>query len=207
MFAKNGIKPKNVPYKDIFVWDAGYGDYIGKYKDVSDAANKLKLSSREIRNVLEGKSSFHKGYIFTLTCEKPANVFDKWKKVLQIDDEGKVVKIWKNQAEAYGNGFGDVYRAIENGLKCNGFRFRYATKDDVEMLDGDCLCFSPYVKRENGRSRKVVQYSLNGDFIAEYPSSREAARKTNSIASGICLCCTGKNKTHNGFAWKYTESK
>ena len=56
-------------------------------------------------------------------------------------------------------------------------------------------------------SRKVLQYSLDGTFMAEYPSIKEAAIKTNSRRNTISMCCSGKRKTHNGFVWKYAESK
>ena len=53
--------------------------------------------------------------------------------------------------------------------------------------------------------RKVLQYSLDGTFVAEYPSIKEAAVKTNSSESNISNCCMGRQKTHNGFVWKYAE--
>lgn len=54
--------------------------------------------------------------------------------------------------------------------------------------------------------KTVLQYSLNGDFIARYNGVREACRingfKSNS---GISQCCNGKLKSHQGFIWKYEE--
>ena len=55
--------------------------------------------------------------------------------------------------------------------------------------------------------RKVFQYSLDGTFVTEYPSIKEAAEKTNSCRRNISNCCAGRRKTHNGSIWKYAESK
>lgn len=38
-----------------------------------------------------------------------------------------------------------------------------------------------------------------------YPSMMEAERQTGLCNSHISECCTGKQKTHGGFHWKYIE--
>lgn len=56
------------------------------------------------------------------------------------------------------------------------------------------------------RSKSVIQYDLNGKYIATYPSAREAVRlnpEMNFIPMDISLCCRGKRKTHGGYVWKY----
>lgn len=55
----------------------------------------------------------------------------------------------------------------------------------------------------NHYSKGVIQYSLNGDIVREYPSAREAARCNCCSFKLISLCATGKRKTHNGFIWKF----
>ena len=59
--------------------------------------------------------------------------------------------------------------------------------------------------RENTPSKPVLQYSMNGEFIAEYPSTREAERQTGCSHGNICACCKGKHKTCGGYIWKYKE--
>lgn len=54
--------------------------------------------------------------------------------------------------------------------------------------------------------KKVVQYDLNGNFIAEYNSHREASEKTGVCRSSITRCCTGNRKTAGGYKWNYLES-
>lgn len=57
----------------------------------------------------------------------------------------------------------------------------------------------------NGKkSKKVLQLSLSGELIREWPSTAECGR--NGFDSGVvCKCCNGKLKTHKGFRWMYAE--
>ena len=55
------------------------------------------------------------------------------------------------------------------------------------------------------RERVVIQFSLEGERLAEYVSLAEAARQTNSSVEKIVLCCQMQRKTHNNFQWRYKE--
>lgn len=59
----------------------------------------------------------------------------------------------------------------------------------------------------NGRknSKAVIQFDLNGNKIHVYPSQMRAAKETNSMQDGISACCRGKQKTHNGYMWKFAD--
>lgn len=53
-------------------------------------------------------------------------------------------------------------------------------------------------------SKPVIQLSLLGDFIREWPSTAECGR--NGFDSGaVCRCCNGKLPHYKGFRWMYTE--
>ena len=64
-------------------------------------------------------------------------------------------------------------------------------------------------RRNGGLSKKVMQYDLDGNFIKEYPSYREAKRQTGIEA--IDVVCRGarqkgrKQITAGGYLWKYKE--
>lgn len=55
------------------------------------------------------------------------------------------------------------------------------------------------------RLKKVYQYSINGDFIAEYESMTEASKKVGISSGQLSDCCRGKHKTGKGFVWSYTK--
>lgn len=55
------------------------------------------------------------------------------------------------------------------------------------------------------RSRRVAQYSKDGELIKIWNCMSDAARETNTNVSKICECCNGTRKSSNGFIWKYVE--
>lgn len=57
----------------------------------------------------------------------------------------------------------------------------------------------------NGKkSKKVLQLSLSGELIREWPSIMECAR--NGFDQGaVWRCCNGEKPHYKGFKWKYKE--
>ena len=76
--------------------------------------------------------------------------------------------------------------------------------DNLEWCDakyninfGTCI-----ERRSKKKSKPVLQYTLDGEFVREWPSTMEAAR--NGFNQGnIWMCCQGKLKTYKGYIWKY----
>ena len=57
----------------------------------------------------------------------------------------------------------------------------------------------------NGKcSKKVLQFTLDGDFIREWESISECGR--NGFDKGaVWRCCNGKLKQYKGFIWRYKK--
>ena len=54
------------------------------------------------------------------------------------------------------------------------------------------------------KSKRVLQLSLTGELICEYPSTRECER--NGFNHGaVAACCRGEKPHYKGFIWKYKE--
>lgn len=72
-------------------------------------------------------------------------------------------------------------------------------KDDEKAKSISNQCHNPKNKK------KVVQYSLDGNKIAEYNSVLEAARITNISNTTIGRCCNsnGYHKTAGGYKWEF----
>ena len=51
-------------------------------------------------------------------------------------------------------------------------------------------------------SKPVLQLSLSGDLIREWPSIAECGRNGFN-QSHVCLCCNGKKPHYKGFRWEY----
>jgi len=50
--------------------------------------------------------------------------------------------------------------------------------------------------------KPVLQYTLEGIFVKEYPSVKEAKRQADG-SPGITECLRGRNKKAGGYLWKY----
>ena len=56
----------------------------------------------------------------------------------------------------------------------------------------------------NGKkSKPVLQLSLSGELIREWPSTKEIERQLGFDNSAVGRCCNGKQKTAYGFKWMY----
>lgn len=66
-------------------------------------------------------------------------------------------------------------------------------------------------KRKNFNSQKgkspVIQFDLEGNFIAEYEGIIEAYRKTKISRTSISACCHHKAKTAGGFIWEFKNAE
>ena len=62
------------------------------------------------------------------------------------------------------------------------------------------------IARINGatRKRKIIQYDLQGNFINEWNSQKEASTQLKINQGSISNCCKGKTPTVGGYVWKFS---
>lgn len=53
------------------------------------------------------------------------------------------------------------------------------------------------------RMKSVLQYSLNGKYVREWESTREAAKSLGFNNGHIGKCCDGVYRQYNGFIWRW----
>ena len=59
-----------------------------------------------------------------------------------------------------------------------------------------------YGTRTERYSKPVLQYTLDGEFVREWPSARECGRNGFNPRH-VGDCCRSERKTHKGFIWRY----
>lgn len=57
----------------------------------------------------------------------------------------------------------------------------------------------------NGKSRKIYQYTLDGQFVKEWPSLQQVNCDLKFHHANTGACARGKLKTAYGFIWKYAS--
>ena len=59
-------------------------------------------------------------------------------------------------------------------------------------------------KMTNGKlSKTVLQFTLEGNFVKEWKSTRDVQRNLGYSQGNISSCCTGRYNSANGFVWRY----
>jgi hypothetical protein len=62
------------------------------------------------------------------------------------------------------------------------------------------------IKEKSGKKpKKVLQYTIDGEFVKEWESYKIAAKELNVHPNAISIAARGKQKTSAGFIWKYKD--
>ena len=61
-------------------------------------------------------------------------------------------------------------------------------------------------RNDHNKSKKVYQYSKEGELIAVWKSTNEAGRNGYNFGN-VASCCRGKRKSYKGYIWSYEPIK
>lgn len=124
------------------------------------------------------------------------------KPVVCLEKDGTYIKRYDSAGEAKRiDGFwdGDVLLCCK-GLKriCCGKQFMF---EDDYLEHGATI----YEKPESKSMKPVIQCDLNGNYISQFKSVREASEQTGVRRSRISSVITGISKTAGGYIWVYED--
>ena len=90
-----------------------------------------------------------------------------------------------------------------DNLPCVNHKDEDKTNNSVDNLEWCTQSYNiNYGTRTEKYSKKVYQYTLEGEFVKEWKSIAECGR--NGFNRGnVWMCCRGELKTHQNFIWKY----
>jgi hypothetical protein len=187
------------------------GKKVKEYKSVTETWLS-GFGKNGVRSVLTRMSKQHRGFVFRYKDEpyhgenavvlKPKVAKPKaktpdfyMKPIVQYSLDGKKLNEFKTVSEAAisNNTHRGNIRKVAKGeaIQLRGFVFRY--KGDP--YHGEYADFS--------RKRKVIQYSIEGKKIAQYPSIIEASQQSGIDGDTIIKCARKKRYTTLGFVWRY----
>lgn len=189
--------------------------YIGKSKNIPERWEKhlYALKSNTHPN-FHLQSSFNKygegNFSFIILGS-----FKEVEEVTLNELEIKLIKQYKSHIDSYGYNktFGgegashieEVKQKISNSLK--GRPLDEKRKNILKQANtGRKQSKEEIQKRTEKQKIKILQYDLEGNFVREWSSMREAANELNIYESGINACVNGKSKFSRGFIWKRKEN-
>lgn len=71
----------------------------------------------------------------------------------------------------------------------------------------NCKFIEMEINHIKNRNISVLQFDLQGNFIREWSSIKEAGNKLDIFATSITKCARGKCKTSGNFIWEYLKTK
>ena len=165
-------------------------------RNISLACKGRKLSKETIVKIAESRKGYrhseetkrkmgeaHIGRIYPPVSEETKRKISKAQKGKIISDETKA----------------KMSEAQKGNTKALGFKHTEETKEKIRIAKtGDR---NPYY----GKGRPVIQLTMDGVFIAEYPNAERAATTTGLFPQNIGASCKGRYKHSGGFIWKYKE--
>lgn len=109
-----------------------------------------------------------------------------------IEDEDKIKLLTKlNELEQY---YIDKYNSYKLGYNSTvGGNNIFIYTDEIKN------------KISKSRTKKVLQYDMDGFFIKKWNSSKDVANEFNCCTSTINKCCSGIAKKSLGYIWRYYE--
>lgn len=151
--------------------------------------------------------------------------------VVQFDEFGEIVKIWKGFREIVNNEYtwNKVYDSIKRKvwyrdckwyytdfyydyrdekffIKNNGIKIFFSFSDIEKLINDNHHNVSMDILSNQPATRfkkSVIKMDILGNYIETYPSILEAHKKTKIDRSDISKCCTGIIKKAGNYLWRY----
>lgn len=178
------------------------------------------------------KAQIVKGFTFRFKRDYPdvpahidLNISTIKRPVLQYALSGKLIREWASVLDA-ANGIGcqesGIRQCCYGGYRqCHGYMWHF--KDEYDIIPDSIAPVKPKKKRpfpkltpeqvEKGKrivrernARPVLQFTFDGDFVAEYPTLDDAAKPFGGDGATICNACKLKSsKSAFGYQWRYKD--
>jgi len=161
---------------------------------------KSKMSQSHMGMLKPWVSDYRKGKKQTIQQiqSRTEKLKNKYNPIYQYGMDGKFIQEWDNGKKAsielkLNNGY--LWSIIDNWDKTlGGYRF---TRVKYESI--------PKITKWEGNKKPVIQLDLNGEYVKEWESAKDAAISLNIKIQNITACCRDEKKTAYKFIWRYKK--
>lgn len=190
------------------------GHLVKEYESMTIAYEETNIDRTSIIKCCKGEQGVAGGYIWRYSDELLTKEHLQWcismlpKRVVQYTKNGEFIKIYENAVS------GELSTGINaRGILscCNGDRKTaggYIWRNEGEELTENYIQWCNTRKTDFYRGftgKSVIQYSINGVFVAIYKSMAEAEQITGVKRCNISLCCNGHRNNAKGYIWRYAS--
>ena len=178
------------------------GEIVEHFPSVAMAERQYH---RGIREILSGKNTqIPKGFTWLRENEEynQKEQFLKHNIICRLDLQGNLLDYWLNSQQAaeinHLGSAGNINSCLTNTRDmANGYQWCYFKNLSQKKN-------KPYTYKGNiKRQKQVAQYDLCDNLIKIWDSASIAAKETGTLISKISAACHGRQKTSNGYKWKY----
>lgn len=169
-------------------------------KETSPTGNKTKLTKEaieKIKTTLKGRKLSNEAYKNLLLTVKQRSGKNHYncKKVFQYSLEGNFIRKYDYITEITEYGYNNkLISKVLSGKGKSACGFIWTTTYLGPQIEAYC-------KKERGK--EIGQYTINNVLITKYKTLNQASIESHTNKTSICGVMSGKNKTANGFKWKY----
>ena len=135
------------------------------------------------------------------------NTTTQYGTIYQCDFNGNIIQIWNSYTEIEETSLSVFGTKWQRSLISNCINNKvYSAYNYIWTRDVDDI--NERIRRLNnrihaGKSKVVIQMTLEDQFIQEWPSAAVAAKFFQVDPEAISRCCRGQSKSSQGFHWKY----
>ena len=177
------------------------GGVLEEYSSLNKAALHFNKKTGCIRKVCDGIGKTCGGFKWEYTNEalrlKVVEVVkqrESKKIVEQYSLDGVFMREWASPLEIEKVLGVSVYASLEiENSTIGGYQWKY--KNGCKVIKAKVL-----------NVKKVGKFSLTGDFIETFVSSRDALASIEGTMKGLKKCLWGERKSYKGFIWRYTPA-
>lgn len=186
---------------------------IGEWNSASKAQEETRINATSILNACKGSQKQAGKYLWMYKKDyerlvKDLKPFKKEpinnKPVIQLTKDGIFIKEWSSAKSADKETKANsnvISKCCKGSLRTSG-GFRWMYKEDYERVEGK---INEMPMGNYPQIKKVVQLSMENEFVREWDSIKEAASSVGAIGANISRVCKRGARSVKGYKWMYKE--